>query len=442
MTPALGLFYGGMVKTKNMISILAQCFAIYSITSLTWTLIGFSLVFGNSFYGLLGDGNYIFLKNVSFSPNPDYGSTIPFLLFYFFQTKFAVISPALIIGATAERIRFSVICLFSFIWTIIVYCPIAHWNWNSQGWLFLMGVKDFAGGNAIHISAGVSALAIVLELRDIKASWTSNDSDILKKDEIVTNVKRTSYIKLNSQDSLQEGSIKDVEKKIDSKTSLIFVVVGTMLLWFGWFGFNGGSALNSGDKAMISVVNSNLSASMALITWMILDIVSKGRPTIIGMCVGAVCGLVGITPGAGFVKPYASLIIGVFSSISSFYFCALRERYKLFDDRLDVFGCHGVSAIWGGIATGIFMCDFKDMNDTCDNNSLGTFLKVPLQIIYQIFGLITSIGFSFVMSSIMIRIMKRFIRFTYDKKYLINKGMDKLELHEYAMMTEFTNKEI
>ena len=442
MTPALGFFYGGLVKTKNMISILGQCFAIYSITSVTWTIIGFSLAFGNSYQGFFGGGAYAGLNNVTFTPNSNYGPTIPFILYFFFQTKFAVITPALIIGATAERVRFLPICIFSFIWTLLVYTPVAHWNWNAVGWLNVLGTKDFAGGNSIHISSGISALAIVLAIRDIRIPRFSEGQGNLKKEECSNLIHNPStFLQKKKIPNIQkEDPIKEFEKTLESKNSLVFVVLGTMLIWFGWFGFNGGSALNIGDKAMLGVVNTNIAASASLLSWVLMDVIFKGRPTVTGMCIGTICGLVGITPAAGFVRYYASFIIGFFSSVVSYFFCLLRERYKLYDDRLDVFGCHGISGIWGGIATGLFLCDISDIDDQCSNNDLGAVYGMPIQLVYQSFGIISTISYCFVMSTIIMFFLKSYMTITFHKS-LVEKGLDRLEFNEFAiMMNVLVNK--
>ena len=431
MTPAVGFFYGGMVKTKNMISVLAQTFAIYAITTVVWTLIGFSLSFGGTNAGVWGDLQNFALNKVDYEPNSNYGSTIPFFLFYFFQTKFAVISPALIIGATAERVKFLPICIFSLIWTILVYCPIAHWNWNMGGWLNMLGTKDFAGGNVIHISAGISAIAIVFVIRD---EINYRNIDNLQSEEpnlgFIRNQPKKGYM-INEYEKTYSRP-KSKSDSDDSKNSLVFVVIGTMLLWFGWFGFNGGSAFMAERSAILAIVNTNVSPCISLLTWVVLDLIFKGRPTLTGMCIGAVAGLVGITPAAGFCRVWAGVVIGVGSSFFPYMFTMIKDKYKLFDDRLDVFGCHGIAGIWGGFCVGLFYCDIK-YDNTCDPNSSGAFYgNGGIQLVYQLIGIISTVSYCFVSSTIIMYLLKLTMKITVDRK-LIDDGLDKVEFNENAL---------
>jgi len=431
MTPAVGFFYGGLVKTKNMISVLAQTFAIYAITTLSWTIIGFSFTFGGSNKGFWGDFSYFGLNGVDYNLNPNYGPTISFFLFFFFQTKFAIISPALIIGATAERVRFLPICIFSFLWSLLVYCPIAHWTWNVSGWLYLLGTKDFAGGNAIHIAAGVSAMAAVLVLRD-EINYHDDENGQL------SNRNREAYINYRSRSSSDIHFAKDIygtkrkTEEEDSKNSIVFVVIGTMLLWFGWFGFNGGSALIAERSAILAVVNTNIAPCVTLIVWVLLDLIFKERPKVTGMCIGSVAGLVAITPGAGIVRVWAGIIIGLGAAIFPYILTTIRDKYKLFDDRLDVFGCHGVAGIWGGFCVGLFLCDIRNDN-TCDPNSLGAIYGNKMQLIYQMFGIVSTVVYSFVVSTIIMYVLKVSMKITVDKK-IIEKGLDIGEFKESALM--------
>ena len=428
MTPAVGHFYGGLVKTKNMISILAQTFAIYSIITLLWTFIGFSIAFGGSNRSVWGDLGNFSLNNVNYDPNPNYGKTIPFLLFFFFQTQFAVISPALIIGSTAERVKFLPICIFSSIWSLLIYSPICHWNWNINGWLNLLGSKDFAGGNCIHIAAGVSAMAVVLIIRD-----EIHQDPTLEKKKIEERKKDFDFInnrpKLDSLDT-KEMYIKSAEIE-DTQNSVIFLVIGTMLLWFGWFGFNGGSALVAERSAILALVNTNVAPSVALLVWVLLDLKYKKRPTVTGMCIAVVSGLVGITPACGFVRVWASVVIGAGSAVFPYIFTRIRDKYQLFDDRLDVFGCHGIAGIWGGFCVGLFLCDIR-LDNTCDPNIIGAVYGNGMQIVYQLFGIISTGVYSFVGSTIIMYFLKKTMSITVDKR-LLSQGMDNIEFREIAI---------
>jgi Amt family ammonium transporter len=426
MTPALGLFYGGLVEVKNMISMLAQCLTIYSITTLAWTLFGFSLVFGNvSNYGLIGGLNQAGLNGVNFSPS-DYAGTISYFLFFFYQLHFAAITPALIIGAVAERVRYLPLMLFSFLWHLLVYCPIAHWNWHTEGWLNKLGTKDFAGGNVIHISSGVSALAIVFFLEREPIRKIKKKSG--KKETKNSFKKRDSILKLVRTNDMENSVLIETS---GSKNSLVFVVIGTMLIWFGWFGFNGGSALNTGDRALMAVVNSNIAPAMSLVVWVILDYIYKGRPTVSGMCIAIVCGLVGITPAAGYVRVWASVVIGAFAVVIPYLFVYYKEKYKFFDDRLDVFGCHGLGGIVGGILTGFFLCDIRKDN-SCDPSMLGVVYGNGLQLAYQLIGIFASASYSFVVSYLLALCLNKCMVLTARK----NESMDRLEYQESALANQ------
>ncbi len=314
MTPALGFFYAGLVRRKNLVSTLVQCVAIFALVSLVWTLWGYSLAFGpKGFLGLVGSFAWFGLKGVGSAPNPDYAATIPALLFFFFQLKFAAITPALIIGAFAERIRFKALLIFIAIWATAIYCPIAYWVWNVNGWLHALGVLDFAGGTVVHISAGFSAIAAALVI----------------------------------------GKRKDAGTAEFKPNNIPFVILGAALLWFGWFGFNAGSALSAGGLAVSALVVTNIAAAAGALSWMCYEWYKKGKPSAVGVSVGAVCGLVAITPASGFVGVIPAIIIGLGAGIVSSIAANWRARTTL-DDSLDVFACHGVSGIWGALATGLF----------------------------------------------------------------------------------------
>lgn len=438
MTPSLGFFYGGLVKTKNMISMMGQCLAIFSVTTVVWTLIGFSLTFGPSNGGLIGDASYFALQGVNYQPHPNYGPTIQFFLFYFFQTKFACITPALIIGSTAERVRFTPMVVYSVVWVIVVYCPIAHWNWNANGWLSLLGTKDFAGGNVIHISSGVSALAIAFVLdRDLKKKSRKIEEREYNEDKTSGKILPRSHAS-SSMTLAEEANDMNVINTTFTKNSLVFLVIGTMLLWFGWFGFNGGSALSANGKAVLACVNSNVAPCTALITWVILDSIFKGRPTVSGMCIAIICGLVGVTPAAGFVRVWAAGVIGILSAAIPYFFCLLRERYKFFDDRLDVFGCHGLGGIVGGVCTGLFYCDISATNECDVSSGIGSVYGSGSLLSYQLIGILATVSYSFIMSTLIFYAISKIFRIANIDD---NLGVDKLDYHECALPeTEFIIK--
>ena len=314
MTPALGFFYGGLVRRKNVLSTIMHSFFILALISVQWALWGYTLVFGNDRGGVIGGLNWIGLKGVGGLPNPDYGPTIPHAAFVTFQGMFAIITPALITGAFAERKRFKAFVVFSLAWATFVYAPIAHWVWNINGWLFKYGAIDFAGGLVVHVSSGVAALVAALVIG-----------------------KRVGF-----------GS-EPMEPH-----NLTYTVLGAGLLWFGWFGFNAGSALGANGIAANAFMVTNLAAAMGALTWMTVSWIRHGHPSVLGAAAGAVAGLVGITPAAGYVSPASAIVIGFGAGMICFFAIELlKERIKI-DDALDVFAVHGVGGIWGSIATGLF----------------------------------------------------------------------------------------
>lgn len=328
MTPALGFFYAGLVRRKNLVSTLIQCIIIFAVVSIVWALWGYSLVFGPSIGGFIGNLNLVGLNGIGIHSYNALAPQIPELLYFAFQLKFAAITPALIIGACAERIKFRSLLIFIVLWSTLIYAPIAHWVWNPSGWLHALGAIDFAGGIVVHVAAGLSALAAALVLGKRRGC-------VFWKDEL-----------------------KSLEKKpgaSESKPSNIpYVILGAGLLWFGWFGFNGGSALAANDLAVSAIVTTNLAAAGAAVSWMLLDWLRKGKPSAVGICVGAVVGLVAITPAAGYVSVTAALIIGLSAGVISNLVASWRLARTRIDDTLDVFACHGVGGIWGSIATGLF----------------------------------------------------------------------------------------
>jgi len=312
MTPGLAFFYGGMVRRKNILSTIMMSFMTLGLIGVLWVLYGYSLCFGKDIGGIIGGLNYIGLNNVGQLPSSVYATTVPHLTFMAFQGMFAIITVALITGAVVERMKFSAILIFSIIWFTIVYCPIAHWIWGG-GWLAKLGALDFAGGSVVHINAGVSALALAIVLGPRKG--------------------------------YKDGTNMTPQ-------NIPFIVIGAGLLWFGWFGFNAGSALTSGGLASNAFVATNISAAAAALSWMLLNWFYH-RPTVTGIATGAVAGLVAITPAAGYVKPIMGIPIGIGVSVICFYMMRLRNKTRI-DESLDVWACHGMGGTWGALATGIF----------------------------------------------------------------------------------------
>lgn len=313
MTPGLAFFYGGLVRRKNVCNTMMACVAIMGLSVLLWTMFGYSLSFGGNHAGIIGDFRWAFLNDVGWEAGP-YADTIPHLVFAAFQMMFAMITPALITGAVVGRMRFKALFAFIALWSFLVYYPMAHMVWGEEGFLAAIGSVDFAGGNVVHISSGVSALVLATYLGRRKG------------------YERTSYRIHN----------------------IPFVVLGASLLWFGWFGFNAGSALAADGLAAHAFMTSAISSAAALVSWMLIDVIKDGKPTLVGASTGLVVGLVAITPGAGFVPIWSSYIIGALvSPICYFTMNFIKHKLKI-DDALDAFGCHGIGGVWGGIATGLF----------------------------------------------------------------------------------------
>ena len=313
MTPGLAFFYGGLVRRKNVVNTIMACGAIMGLSVVMWTLLGYSLAFGGNHGGIIGDFRWFALNGVGWEPGP-YADTIPHLVFVAFQMMFAMITPALITGAVVGRMRFKALFFFIAIWSLIVYYPMAHMVWGDGGFLAAIGSVDFAGGNVVHISSGVSALVLAIYL----------------------------------------GQRRGYAKATYRTHNIPFVFLGAAMLWFGWFGFNAGSALKADGLAAHAFMTSSISSACALLTWMLIEVIREGKPTLVGASTGLVIGLVAITPGAGFVPVWASFIIGILvSPICYFTVILLKQKLKI-DDALDAFGCHGIGGIWGGIATGLF----------------------------------------------------------------------------------------
>lgn len=313
MTPGLAFFYGGLVRRKNVCNTMMACVAIMGLSVLLWTMFGYSLSFGGNHAGIIGDFRWAFLNDVGWEAGP-YANTIPHLVFAAFQMMFAMITPALITGAVVGRMRFKALFAFIALWSFLVYYPMAHMVWGEGGFLAAIGSVDFAGGNVVHISSGVSALVLATYL----------------------------------------GRRKGYEKTSYRIHNIPFVVLGASLLWFGWFGFNAGSALAADGLAAHAFMTSAISSAAALVSWMLIDVIKDGKPTLVGASTGLVVGLVAITPGAGFVPIWSSYIIGALvSPICYFTMNFIKHKLKI-DDALDAFGCHGIGGVWGGIATGLF----------------------------------------------------------------------------------------
>ncbi len=315
MTPGLSFFYGGMVNARSIISTMLQSFVTLGIVSLLWYVVGFSLAFGEDIGGVIGDPRtFLFFDNVGLAANDRMGTALPFVLFAAFQLKFAIITPALITGSFAERVRFWGYVVYVCLFTLLIYCPLAHMTWHPDGLFFKMGVLDFAGGSVVHISAGFAALAGAIHLGRRKTH---------------------------------------LEQKSHTPFNVPYVILGTGLLWFGWFGFNAGSALESNSLAVVAFINTNLASASAMLAWLLFDTARGKKASAVGACVGAVVGLVAITPAAGFVSFGSSILIGVIASVVCNYAVHWKTQSDV-DDTLDVFPCHGVGGIVGMILTAVF----------------------------------------------------------------------------------------
>jgi Amt family ammonium transporter len=363
MTPALGLFYGGMVQKKNVLGTIMHSFIILAIISVEWVLWGYTLAFGPDVGGIIGDLSRLGLHGVGMIPDPHYGGTIPPLAFMIFQGMFAVITPALITGAFAERIKFSGFVLFTLLWATLVYNPLAHWVWGSGGWMRKMGALDFAGGTVVHISSGAAALAAVLVVGNRRGYG------------------RMRYIPHN----------------------LPMTITGAALLWFGWFGFNAGSALAVNGLAVNAFVVTHIAAACATLTWSLAEWWHGGKATTLGAASGAVAGLVAITPACGFVGPLSAIVIGGVAGFLCYWGVSLKSRFG-FDDALDVVGIHGLGGIFGALATGLFAS--KAVNPS---GADGLFFGNPSQLFIQAVSVVASIAFSFVMALIILKVVDKLV---------------------------------
>jgi Amt family ammonium transporter len=357
--PGLALFYGGMVRRKNVLATLMQSFILMALISVQWVLFGYSLAFGPDIGGIVGSLKWIGLSGVGAEPNPDYAATIPHQAFMVFQLMFAIITPALITGTFAERMKFSAFLLFSLLWATLIYDPLAHWVWGTGGWIRGLGALDFAGGTVVHISSGISALAAALVI----------------------------------------GRRKGYGREPMPPHNLPFTVVGSAMLWVGWFGFNAGSALGAGGLAVSAFVVTNTAAAAATLGWMFAEWWTRGKPTVLGAASGAVAGLVAITPASGFVGPVASILIGVGGGVLCFAACNLKSKLG-YDDSLDVVGVHGIGGTWGAIATGLFAS--KLINDA---GADGLFFGNPGLLLAQLAAVAATWIFAFGGSLVLLKVV-------------------------------------
>jgi len=359
MTPALALFYGGMVRNKNVLGTIMHSFILLGIITLEWVLWGYSMSFGPDHGSVIGGLEWFGLNNVGMEPSPDYGSTVPHLAFMIFQCMFAILTPALITGAFAERLKFTAFLLFALLWATFVYNPLCHWVWGVGGWIGRMGALDFAGGTVVHISSGISALAAALIIGK-RLGYGS-----------------TAYIPHN----------------------LPMTITGAALLWFGWFGFNAGSALACNGLAANAFVVTHIASAVAALSWIFFEWIHTGKPTTLGAASGAVAGLVAITPGSGFVGPISAIIIGGLGGAICYGGVLLKSRLA-YDDSLDVVAIHGLGGTWGAIATGLFASTLIN-----PGGANGLFFGNPGQLWIQLVSVISTMIFAFVMTLIILKIV-------------------------------------
>jgi Amt family ammonium transporter len=359
MTPGLALFYGGMVRAKNVLGTIMHSFIIIAVISVQWVLFGYSLAFGPDLGGIIGSLSWIGLNGVGLDPNPDYGATIPHQVFMIYQGMFAIITPALITGAIAERMKFKTFLVFTVLWATLVYDPLAHWVWGTGGWIRNLGALDFAGGTVVHISSGISALAAALLV----------------------------------------GRRRGFRVEPMAPHNLPMTITGAAILWFGWFGFNAGSAIASGKLAASAFVTTHIATAAAALSWVLVEWIYKGKPTTLGAASGAVAGLVAITPASGFVGPMPALIIGAVAG--GFCYAGVIGKNRLgYDDSLDVVGVHGVGGTWGALATGLFAS--KAINDA---GADGLFLGNPGLLGIQIIAVLSTWVYAFVVTLILLKIL-------------------------------------
>lgn len=386
MTPGLAFFYGGMVRRKNVVNTMMTSIFVIGIAIVMWVLFGYSLAFGNDHFGVIGDLSFLGLSGVSLEAGA-YADSIPDLGFAAFQMMFAIITPALITGAVAGRMKFKALFIFIIAWSTIVYYPMAHMVWGIGGFLAEIGSVDFAGGNVVHISSGISALILCIVL----------------------------------------GKRKDYDHAKYRIHNIPFVVLGASLLLFGWFGFNAGSALKANGLAMHAFMTTAVSAAAGMLSWMLMDVIMTDKPTLVGSVTGLVVGLVSITPGTGFVPIWASLIIGLVGSPICYFMISKVKQHFGYDDALDAFGCHGVGGIWGGIATGLFAQ--TSINGVAKWN--GLFFGDTQLFVAQIISILVTIVVAIIGTLICIGIVKLFTTLRVDKRDE-QVGLDMAEHNETA----------
>jgi len=387
MTPGLAMFYGGMVRRKNVLGTIMHSFVAIALVSIQWIVVGYSLAFGPDIHGIIGNLDWAWLNGVGIAPNPTYAPTIPHMAFMIYQAMFAVITPALISGAIAERMKFSSYLIFTLLWTTVVYDPVAHWVWGAGGWLKELGTLDFAGGIVVHLTSGISALAAALLI----------------------------------------GKRKNYLHEQMPPHNLPMTVLGAGLLWFGWFGFNAGSALSAGGLSVMAFVATHAAAVAATMTWVLIEWVHRGKPTMFGAATGAIAGLATITPASGFVSPVSALVIGLLAG--AVCYLSLNIKGKLgYDDSLDAFGVHGVGGILGTLAAG-FLAE-KVINPSGAN---GLFFGNVHQLFVQGEAVLVGIAYSFTVTLVLLKLidMTMGIRVSEEEEVL---GLD-LTQHEESGYT-------
>lgn len=396
MTPGLAFFYGGLVRGKNVITTMLQVVAVILVVSLQWVIIGYSLAFGPDFHHIIGNFQWFLMNGVGAQPDSNYAGTIPNMVFGIFQMMFAIITPALIVGGLAERVKFASFIVFIVLWATLIYDPLAHWVWGAGGWLHQLGVLDFAGGTVVHISSGVAGLVAAI------------------------------YLGRRAEHG--SGSIK--------AHNVPFVLLGTALLWFGWFGFNAGSALGANFLSAEAFLATNTATAAAAVGWMIVEKLKTGHVSLVGVCAGAVAGLVAITPAAGFVSPGGSIILGLLGGAIC-YFASTFMKSKLgYDDALDAFGGHGIGGTWGAIATGLFAT--TAVNSSGAN---GLFEGNPHQLLLQLIGVVATWLFSGIGTWILLKVVDLVmgIRVTKEEEIM---GLDLILHHESAYPETLTPTQI
>ncbi len=385
MTPGLALFYGGMVRSKNVLGTIMQSLFMISLISIEWVYLGYSMSFGPTIGGFIGDLSWFGLNTVTSAPSPDYATTIPQTVFMVYQCMFAIITPALITGAFAERVKFVPFIIFSVVWAILVYNPVCHWIWDKSGWLGAIGVVDFAGGLVVHATCGMAALAGVLVIGPRRGYG------------------RTSFMPHN----------------------LPMTVIGTGLLWFGWFGFNGGSALAADEVAATAFVATHFAAMAGMAMWVLMEWRLQGNPTTLGAASGAIAGLATITPTAGFVGPNTAILVGIMGGALCYTFVNMKGRFKL-DDSLDVVGIHGVGGLLGTICLGLFATTAVNPGGVD-----GLLAGNPGQLVAQIIGAVVVSVYAFGVSWCIFKVIEATVGLRLSDESEVA-GMDSTEHSETA----------